>query len=92
MGSCGVKVEGMSSGKSPTKPRQAVITRRDVNGFLYIERGVLNRWDLHASQCLSLRYMKLPLSYDCKFYLRAQWKVEVLITCSSDRFWQLGFP
>jgi len=67
MGSCGVKVEGMSSGKSPTKPRQAVITRRDVNGSLYIERGVLNRWDLDASQCLSLRSIKLPFSYHRKF-------------------------
>jgi hypothetical protein len=78
MGSCGGKVEGISSGKSPTRPRQAVITRGDVNGFLYIERGVLNRWDLDASQCLPLRSIKLPFSYDCKFYLRAQRKVEVL--------------
>jgi hypothetical protein len=38
MGSCGVKVEGMSSGKSPTRPRQVVIHPEDVNGFLCIER------------------------------------------------------
>lgn len=32
-------MEGKSSGRFPTGPG-------DVNGLLYIERGVLNRWDL----------------------------------------------
>lgn len=91
MGSCGGKVEGISSGKSPTRPRQAVITREDVNGFLYIERGVLNRWDLHASQCRSLHSIKLFFSYDCKFYLRAQRNVEVLRNCRQRPFRQFGF-
>lgn len=76
----------MSSGKSPMRPRQAVVTPGDVNGFLYIERGVLNRWDLHAQQCRSVHSIKLPFSYDWKFYLRVQRKVKALRKLQADTF------
>ena len=93
MGSWGVKVEGISSGKSPTKPRQAVITRGDVNGFLHkaIERCIK-----------SMRLARLAMSFSSQHKITFLLRLQVLFKdaeesrsvprkCRRRPFRQVGF-